>query len=52
VEEGAGAPPEVTLRHEDDSLGADEDDFPEAEASMAAIKRGPSRRCMGGKGSR
>jgi transposase-like protein len=52
-EEGeVGGSPETTPVPEDNRLGYDEDIIPEAESSAAATRRGPARRCKGGKGGR
>jgi hypothetical protein len=47
-----GGTPETTPVPDDNRLGYDEDIIPEAESSVAAIRRGPARRCKGGTGGR
>jgi hypothetical protein len=46
-EEEAGGPPEAAHVREEERFGVDEEDIPDAESSMDAVRRGPTRSCKG-----
>jgi hypothetical protein len=46
-EEEAGEPPEAALVREEERFGVDEEDSPDAESSVDAVRRGPTRSYKG-----